>query len=63
MNLNHRLIDGSTVYIINTEVPAPGDSLTRDTNQRVCDITTLVPTPMDFVPESVHKIARKHIEL
>ncbi len=27
VNLNHRLIDGNTVYIINTEVPALGDSL------------------------------------
>ncbi len=40
VNLNHRLIDGSTVYIINTEVPALGDSLSWDTNQCVCDITT-----------------------
>ncbi len=27
VNLNHCLIDGSTVYIINKEVPTLGDSL------------------------------------
>ncbi len=27
VNLNHHLIDGTTVYSINTEVPALGDSL------------------------------------
>ncbi len=40
VNLNHRLTDGTTVYSINTEVPALGDSLSWDTNQCVCDITT-----------------------
>ena len=53
----------SPLYTINTEVPALGDSLSRDTNQCVRDITTLVPTPTDFVPEAVHKITHTNIEL
>ncbi len=37
---NHFWTDGTTVYITNRVVPAVELSLTRDTNQRVCDITT-----------------------
>ncbi len=41
------------LYIINTEVPALGDSLSWDTNLFVCDITTTVETQL---PTSLFRV-------
>ncbi len=55
-NWNHHWTDGTTVYKINRVVPAVELSLTRDTNQRVCDITTShVPVISTWLSQSGFK--------